>query len=358
MGFLRKLDGPELQKVAKALRGAFSYPKLAQLMSYRLNREISDHSPVTGADMQDVTFQLVTDANNQGWIWNLIEAARQSNPGNGELALVQEELGLSSISKDESVSLEKLIRKKLRFFDSETFRRKLAELECQVCRIGTARGCGTGFLVGSNTVMTNYHVVEGLMGGSSKALSEQVRVTFDYKAVDGVEVNQGTTVKLADDWNVDFSPYSEFDKKPNPKGGEPSEEELDYALLRLERAIGDEPIGDRPGPTDKNRGWIRVTEPDYQYPESDPLFILQHPEGKPLKLAFDTDSLIALNSNGTRITYKTNTAPGSSGSPCFNQDWELVALHHAGDPNFDFTYNEGIPIGKIRNLLVTRGIAL
>lgn len=43
------------------------------------------------------------------------------------------------------------------------------------------------------------------------------------------------------------------------------------------------------------------------------------------------------------IRYRTNTLPGSSGSPCFSQGWDLVALHHNGDPEFwTPTYNAAI----------------
>jgi len=355
---LRNLSGPELQRLSEALRDAFNYLKLAQMLQYRLDMKLEDYSPVMGADMQDVTFQLVANANRQGWIWNLIEAARQSNPGNGKLALVSEQLGLSSVSRAEVDKLERSIRSKNRFFDPEKWRRKLAQLECQVCRIEVAGTCGTGFLVAPDAVMTNYHVVADLLKSGSTRSSREVSITFDYKVIGEVEVNRGTTVSLAADWHIDSSPYSKFDSKPDPKGGDPSDEELDYALLRLGRAIGGEAIGEKSGPGDERRGWIKVTEPNYAYPENDPVFILQHPEGRPLKLALDSESIIALNGNGTRVRYKTNTEPGSSGSPCFNQEWELMAIHHAGDPNFDFRYNQGIPIGKIRSLLVKRGIAL
>ena len=206
--------------------------------------------------------------------------------------------------------------------------------------------------------MTNYHVVADLLKSNSARNSKEVNLVFDYKAIDDVQVNRGTTVKLAADWHIDSSPYSEFDEKPDPKEGDPSDEELDYSLLRLERALGKEAIGEKSGPTDEQRGWIELTVPIYDYPENDPLFILQHPEGYSLKLAFDTQSIISLNGSGTRLRYKTNTEPGSSGSPCFNQGWELVALHQAGDPNFEFRYNQGIPMAKIQTLLIKRGIIL
>ena len=81
-----------------------------------------------------------------------------------------------------------------------------------------------------------------------------------------------------------------------------------------------------------------------------PLLIAQHPDGSPLKLALDTEGVTSVNANGTRVRYATNTEGGSSGSPCFNIDWKLVALHHLGDPARDRQkpkFNQGVPIGII-----------
>ncbi len=64
-------------------------------------------------------------------------------------------------------------------------------------------------------------------------------------------------------------------------------------------------------------------------------------------MALDTEAVIGLNDNKTRVRYTTDTEPGSSGSPCFNQNWELVALHHSGDPNWLPSWNEGIPTDLI-----------
>src|SRR5439155_21158896 len=35
------------------------------------------------------------------------------------------------------------------------------------------------------------------------------------------------------------------------------------------------------------------------------------------------------------LTYQTDTAPGSSGSPLYNDRWEVVGLHHSGVPDTD-----------------------
>jgi V8-like Glu-specific endopeptidase len=87
---------------------------------------------------------------------------------------------------------------------------------------------------------------------------------------------------------------------------------------------------------------------------------MQHPDGGYLKLAIDSEAIIGQNTNGTRVQYRTNTEKGSSGSPCFNSNWELVALHHSGDPNYELlhkpAYNEGIPMYAIRQYMQRNGM--
>ena len=105
------------------------------------------------------------------------------------------------------------------------------------------------------------------------------------------------------------------------------------------------------------RGWIETTDTAYDFPPDTPLFIAQHPKGAPLKLALDTNAVIGLNAYGTRVTYRTNTDLGSSGSPVFDQNWNLVALHHSGDPESIMpSYNEGVPFSAIMALLKRRGL--
>jgi hypothetical protein len=121
-------------------------------------------------------------------------------------------------------------------------------------------------------------------------------------------------------------------------------------LLRVKNEPGNRSVGEEGSPV---RGWIKLpTEPDKFSPNT-PLFILQHPNGQPLKLALDTDGIIDVNENGTRVRYKTNTEPGSSGSPCFNSNWDLVALHHMG---IEGKYNAGTPFSAICRCLEKKGL--
>jgi hypothetical protein len=242
-------------------------------------------------------------------------------------------------------ALERIIRQTNSFLDINTWREKLGEIEAQVCRVeitikDSIQEYGTGFLIAPNVVMTNYHVVESVING--RANPSNVTLRFDYKRLaDGKIINQGTEYRLVeDDWLIDKSPYSQ--------NALPTPDELDYALLRVNGEPGEEKIGAKPEPSSPKRGWIKLPqEPYYEFLPATPLLIVQHPQAQSLKLAFDTDAIINVNDNGTTVKYKTNTEPGSSGSPCFDINWNLVALHHSGDSSWKPEYNAGSPFSAI-----------
>jgi hypothetical protein len=174
-------------------------------------------------------------------------------------------------------------------------------------------------------------------------------------------VNSGKEYRLVttdDDWLVDHSPYSQVDLEADPKPGPPEPDKLDYALLLVDGGPGDEVLLQVPGEEPTKRGWLEVSEAIHPFETGTPLFIVQHPKGNPLKLAFDTDAVIGVFGDGQRVRYKTNTEPGSSGSPVFDENWNLVALHHSGDPEGRLPpqYNEGIPMSAILALLKQRQV--
>jgi V8-like Glu-specific endopeptidase len=226
----------------------------------------------------------------------------------------------------------------------------MAEIGRRICRVQyplhLSIGGGTGFLVARDLVLTNYHVIEN--HASAQLDSAKIECLFDYAVGSG----SSTAVKLAagKEWLVDSSRYSPHD--PGDIGGVPDAEHLDYALLRLERAIGDEIVDG------KQRGWIAL---DSTKPVPDTkaiLFIGQHPQLSPLKLA--VGAVLKPNGNGTRVLYDTNTEKGSSGSPCLDVGLNAVLLHHAGDPDYAKLlgdYNQGIPIGLILKRMAGQGVS-
>lgn len=249
------------------------------------------------------------------------------------------------------------------------WREKMERVEGQVCFItypcpgGTLRG--TGFLVGPDAVLTNYHVMKAVIDGAVPPTAVECR--FDFKILkDGTQpYRKATLLSHAKDWLIDWSPYTKAEADRTPDLQLPTADELDYALVRLNERIGEQPWAATPGKNAPPRGWIDITMAPATVPAKMAVIIAQHPNGRPLEMALDTagvdvDRHLSLNANQTRLRYATNTEGGSSGSPCFDFDWNPVALHHYGDPDFQHrppNYNQGVPLAKIRDRLTARGHA-
>lgn len=85
------------------------------------------------------------------------------------------------------------------------------------------------------------------------------------------------------------------------------------------------------------------------------VFVVGHPSGDALQISLHDSELLDVCDHGRLLHYRTPTEPGSSGSPVFNMNWEVVALHHAGSsatPRLhgkgEYEANEGISIRAIR----------
>ncbi len=84
------------------------------------------------------------------------------------------------------------------------------------------------------------------------------------------------------------------------------------------------------------------------------VYVIGHPFGGTLQLSFQDNML--LDYEDPKIHYRTPTEGGSSGSPLFNQQWDLIGLHHAGADEMPclngkpgtYAANEGIWIEAIK----------
>jgi hypothetical protein len=359
------LTGPQYEQFVQALVAAFDQYTLAQMLQFRRGKKLA--TITMGPTLTQLAFDLVGRAEAEGWTMDLLVDARQSNPGSAELLALAQQFGLSP-GPSSRPELERIINEANSALDIVGWRTKLGELEGRVSRIEipTSKGMsyGTGFLLGPDVLMTNYHVIEPLLDDRGPDIPAgtpaDVIVRFDYKKLaDGLTVHPGTEFALAStEWLLVKSPPSSADFIADPKPQVPRPDELDYALLRLATAAGNQPVGGTGEPMAQKRGWVEVPKTTPAVTAGSALFIVQHPKAEPLKLALDTDAVIGTNANGTRLSYRTNTEPGSSGSPCFNQDWQLVALHHLGDPDYTSghkaAYNQGILMSAIHELLTQR----
>ena len=63
----------------------------------------------------------------------------------------------------------------------------------------------------------------------------------------------------------------------------------------------------------------------------DEVILVQHPGGSPkTQTSGRLESFLEARSKGD-MTYSADTLPGSSGSPVFDREYNLIGIHHHGD---------------------------
>ncbi|QEH38890.1 hypothetical protein OJF2_75000 [Aquisphaera giovannonii] len=175
---------------------------------------------------------------------------------------------------------------------------------------GSIQGCGTGFLVGPDLLLTNWHVAGPFWGDDEAAA--HVAVEFDREiGPDGELRAAAAPCRLRPEWGLPRSPV----------------QESDFALLRLDRKAAEDEVDGKP------RRYLSLSgrgEADLaaSLPPGAPMLIVQHPMAEPLKLALGEADQVA---DARYLWHKVNTEPGSSGSPCFSQSLEVIGLHHYGN---------------------------
>jgi Trypsin-like peptidase domain len=235
---------------------------------------------------------------------------------------------------------ETLLNAMAAFEDPALFRSRLAASEVRVCQV-MVRGeaAGSGFLVGPQHILTNWHVTQTLgdQGGGGVAL-------FDHKRdTQGTVVNPGRPVSFAPEWKVASSGFAADPVELSPEG--PAMGLFDYALVQLSEPVGAQGIGtDHSGDP---RGSFALGARNTPISADEPLWVLGHPATSdvqlPLLLSFASPSGANLSTNLTRLRYKINTKRGSSGSVVLDRNFDAVALHHFGGA----ADNQGVPLGLV-----------
>lgn len=186
------------------------------------------------------------------------------------------------------------------------------ELAAPVCRVMTPGGAGSGFLIANDLLLTNNHVLP------DTATVDQSSLQFNYQA----------------DWAGDLLPVRTYTMDSSHFQTSVA---LDYAIVRVNGSPGD-----LAGFVDLTRR-AAPTVNDY-------VSIIQHPLGGLKQIALTDNKVSAVF--GNLVQYATDTEPGSSGSPVFDQQWQIVGLHHrggdlAGPDGKTYFTNEGILISAV-----------
>jgi V8-like Glu-specific endopeptidase len=234
-----------------------------------------------------------------------------------------------------------------------------AELRRTVARIKVvtskgAEGYGTGFLVGPGILLTNRHVLDysDIQGDSLLSIVANAVAEFDVEIVPQVIAPGKTrlvsstpavfrlapqTLLLTDAWNA-----------------------LDYVLIALESKSID-------GQHDISEyGYNRLSADMGKTVTGEPVFIIQHPNGESKKISLLNNRMMIRDEKSSYLYYEADTEPGSSGSPVFNRQWEVVALHHsveyARDPEDRILakdgslWNEAMGTAAIKTMSFNEGV--
>lgn len=185
---------------------------------------------------------------------------------------------------------------------------------------------GTGFLISNRLLITNNHVLP------SPTLAREMVATFEFEL----------------DRNAIPKPVTRFEFDPTLCFVTDPDDDLDYTVIGIGRKLS--------GPRSLTEiGFSPLLDNADKHSLGEFVNVIQHPRGRMKQVILRENQLA---SRGNRVLhYLADTQDGSSGSPVFNDQWQVVALHHfsgpsletetpAGDP-ISLSVNEGVRISSI-----------
>ena len=364
------LSGVERKELRQAFCDAFPTRRdLERLLMDNFSQNI-DEIAAYGGNLRDAVDDILGWFSARDRVAELVNAAFMERPQHAALQkIAQKWIQLPVLPEPDH--LERILRQANSLFDPEIWYYKFRDVINQVCQVEVnassgAKYFGSGVLVAPDLVLTNYHVIESLAepgkfrptGGDSTP--QDVLIRFDNRRGKSGYVQPGLEFHLQPDWLAASSPYHALDLQGLPDWDNPIENELDFALLRVAGLPGEGALLDGSSQNSENkRGWVRLNPRLSSGVTGMGLIVVQHPDGEALKVGIDTEAILAINASESRIKHRVNTARGSSGAPCFNFNWDLVALHQAGVASINGlpAYNVAIPLSKIITYLKENGLA-
>ena len=220
------IPGIAFKDILNQVVDAYTLPGLTREVQFQLNVPLATVVNVQ-APFEDVVFELVRWADQQGRVGDLVRelaAARPKHSGMQAIARQYAALLTPSANPKEYVhyfgdtpavdiqqggkseakvpvkdaGFELQLNKALGYFDAAYFADMLGRMTRRVCRVelsGASGKMGTGFLVGPRALLTNYHVMEDVI--KAPAAAGRVKFRFDYfKATPGGQPSVGVEVGL------------------------------------------------------------------------------------------------------------------------------------------------------------------
>ena len=164
---------------------------------------------------------------------------------------------------------------------------------------------GTGFLVGNGMLMTNHHVLRTPEEASLSQLDMDL------------ETNRIGAAKPVETYELD------------PERIFITNKDFDFTIVAVRNTSQN-------GRSIDDFGFLPLIGGEGKILIGRPVNLIQHPNGGTKSIVVHDSRFMYLENGGTidrYCWYSSDTEPGSSGSPVFNNRWEVVALHHRAVPD-------------------------
>uniref|UniRef100_A0A3Q4MD76 Serine protease n=1 Tax=Neolamprologus brichardi TaxID=32507 RepID=A0A3Q4MD76_NEOBR len=256
----------------------------------------------------------------------VLQSESQTSESGGHAELSQQ---TNTVKSETDNTVEK--NRSLWKYDVKTMK-KLMELSNSVCQVRiNGKPRGSGFLLFGNFILTNAHVIQDFCNDNG-GLNEQVAVTFSFESLE------------EKDGLIDVEEVVGIEKIPEVSG-------TDWALLKLS---ADQKLPDRllthSGFVRHSGGICIIGYPGNSVKKIDVCLVVSQENCKQvaerhwkdnqdcvqlLTDRFFENVAVDVQQRKQLLTYESCLYDGSSGSPVFNEDGNVVAMHTGGYPYVD-----------------------
>jgi endonuclease G, mitochondrial len=185
------------------------------------------------------------------------------------------------------------------------------------------RGARAAATVGRISLLRNGREIPQ---GTGSLISPQLLLTNNHVLPDAETARQAV-IEFGAELDVENAPTVSTRFRLDPDALFVTDVRLDFTVVLVAAGDGGRKAGEVVG------GWnsLIVTQGKIVIGES--MNVIGHPMGRLKEISIRSNRLdLQLDEF---LHYSTDTEPGNSGSPVFNDQWEVVALHHSGVPKTD-----------------------
>jgi hypothetical protein len=194
------------------------------------------------------------------------------------------------------------------------------------------RGVGTGFVVAGKDLQPELGDELLFLTSAHVLTDEKTREHLPFVGLNPEEAKINFTTTGQPSYRVKEILWSSFT------------DQMDATLIRLDNPVS----GIQP---------YRIAKQLPQLTGREHVYMIGHPMGGDVKFSLQDNYL--LDRDETRLHYSTPSEPGSGGSPIFNDNWELLGIHHGGSDSLPrmnghpgtYAANEGVSIFAIIDAL-------